>query len=79
MQTRDGRDAWDEAFEARYTLEKARDAAEIAEMERNNVINRLVYQGVPVAELAQFYGISRQMIYRIAKGTIATTRRGARR
>lgn len=59
---------FDEYLQAVVDLKQARDAVERAEYQRNYVIERAYGEGLSAVQLAEMFGISRQMIHRIVKG-----------
>lgn len=63
-------DMQDEALAIYQRLEQARDALEMAEMERNNFIASAYEDGVPAADLGTMFQLSRQMVHRIVNNTI---------
>ncbi len=63
-----------EALAVYQRLEQARDALEMAEIERNNFIVSAYEGGVSAVDLATMFQLSRQMVHRIVNNTIAVNK-----
>lgn len=59
---------FDEYLQVVADLKQARDAVERAEGRRNCVIEQAYDEGLSAVQLAEIFGLSRQMIHRIVKG-----------